>query len=108
MHENGRLREDLGRMKVEFDNAKLRLEAADNEKRTAEEQRSRDAKIAQIQANEPAFMLALRKFGTVAKTDRGIVFDVTGKLLGRPACVGFRSDCRTQGYLVGRDSRQQS
>ena len=54
--ENGRLREELGKVKVEFDNTKARLEVYDSEKRTAEEQRERDAKLASIQANEPGFI----------------------------------------------------
>lgn len=87
--ENGRLREDLGRMKVEFDNAKLRLEALDNEKRSAEEQRDRDAKISQLQANEPALMLALRKFGTVAKTERGIVLTLPETFWSGPRTTAF-------------------
>src|SRR5262245_38752723 len=37
--ENGKLREEVGRIRVEFDNTKARLEVYDNEKRTAEEQR---------------------------------------------------------------------
>ena len=87
--ENGRLREDLGRMKVEFDNAKLRLEAVDNERRSAEEQKDRDAKIAQIQANEPAFMLALKKYGTVVKTDRGIVLTLPESFWSTPRASAF-------------------
>lgn len=71
--ENGKLREELGRIKVEFDNARARLDAYDNEKRSAEEQRERDAKIAQIQSNEPAFIQSLRRYGTVSKTERGIM-----------------------------------
>lgn len=71
--ENGRLRDDLARTRSEFNTAKSRLEVYDNEKRTAEEQRERDAKIAAMQASEPGFIQSLRKYGTVSKTDRGIV-----------------------------------
>jgi outer membrane protein OmpA-like peptidoglycan-associated protein len=87
--ENGRLREELGRTKVEFDNAKSRLEVLDNERRTAEEQRDRDAKIAAIAANEPAFMTALKKFGTVTKTERGIVLTLPENYWAAPRTADF-------------------
>ncbi|MGH9949124.1 MAG: OmpA family protein [Pyrinomonadaceae bacterium] len=71
--ENGRLREEIGRTKVEFDNAKQRLAAYDNEKRSQEERQAREARLAQINANEPGFMQSLKRYGTVTKTERGIV-----------------------------------
>jgi outer membrane protein OmpA-like peptidoglycan-associated protein len=87
--ENGRLREDLGRTKVEFDNAKVRLEAYDNERRSAEEQRERDAKIAAINANEPGFVQSLKKFGTVSKTERGIVLTLPETYWSAPRTADF-------------------
>jgi outer membrane protein OmpA-like peptidoglycan-associated protein len=87
--ENGRLREELGRTKVEFDNVKTRLEVYDNEKRTAEEQRDRDAKIAAIAANEPAFIQALRKFGTVSRSERGIILTLPEAYWSAPRAAEF-------------------
>ena len=87
--ENGKLREDLGRIKVEYDNAKARLEVYDSEKRTAEEQRDRDNKLAAIQANEGGFMQSLRKFGTVAKTERGIVLTLPESFWSAPRAAEF-------------------
>ena len=87
--ENGRLREELGRTKVEFDNAKVRLEAYDNERRTADEQRERDAKFAAIAANEPGFIQSLRKFGTVTKTERGIVLTLPETYWSAPRAADF-------------------
>ncbi|MFL6468943.1 MAG: OmpA family protein [Pyrinomonadaceae bacterium] len=87
--ENGRLRDELARTRSEFDTAKTRLEAYDNEKRTAEEQRQRDTKIASIQANEPGFVQSLRKFGSVAKTDRGIVLTLPESYWTTPRTADF-------------------
>ncbi len=87
--ENGRLREELGKTKVEFDNAKTRLEAIDNEKRSAEEQRQLAARIATLNANEPAFIHSLRRFGTVAKTERGIVLTLPESVWTSPRDAAF-------------------
>jgi len=71
--ENGRLREELGRTKVEADNAKARVEAIENERRAAEEQKAREQRAGGLQSSQPAFMQSLRKFGSVSKNERGII-----------------------------------
>lgn len=87
--ENGKLREELGRTKVEFDNAKARLEAYDNEKRAAEEQRQKDEKLNNLQANQAALILSLKRFGTVAKNERGIVLTLPENFWSAPRAVSF-------------------
>ena len=74
--ENGRLREELGRAKVEADNVKARLESVENERRASEEQRARDERVNNLQAGQGALMQSLRPFGTVSKTERGIVLTI--------------------------------
>lgn len=74
--ENGRLREELGRTRVEADNAKAKVESMENAQRSAEEQRARDERSNTLQAAQPALMQSLRRFGTVAKNDRGIVLTI--------------------------------
>lgn len=74
--ENARLQEELGRTKVEADNAKARLEAAENDRRSSDEQRAKDERVNALQAGQPALMQSLKAFGTVAKTERGIVVTV--------------------------------
>ena len=64
--ENGRMREELGRTKVEADNAKARLTQI-------EEQAARQNKVNSLAANEESFMQALRKVGSVSKNERGII-----------------------------------
>ncbi len=67
--ENGRLREDLGRIQVEANNAKTRLATYEDQQRETE----RNERQAMFEANQPALMAALRKYGTVTKNERGIV-----------------------------------
>ncbi|MGD9564269.1 MAG: OmpA family protein [Pyrinomonadaceae bacterium] len=71
--ENGKLREELGRTRVEADNAKSQLEKIENARRASEEKQQQEARANALSAAEPALMDALRKYGTVAKNDRGIV-----------------------------------
>lgn len=71
--ENGRLREELGRTRVEADNAKARLEQAENARRSSEELREKESRQSALLAAEPGLMQSLRKFGAVAKNERGIV-----------------------------------
>ncbi len=71
--ENGRLREELGRTRVEADNAKAALEQAENARRSVEEQREREARVSGITAAQPAMIESLKRYGSVAKTERGIV-----------------------------------
>ncbi|CAN5561378.1 hypothetical protein BH10ACI3_BH10ACI3_09080 [soil metagenome] len=78
--ENGRLREELGRMKVEADAAKAKLEAAENDKQAMSAQAAKDAKMASVKAAEPGLMLSLKAFGTVARTERGIVLTLPENL----------------------------
>ena len=74
--ENGRLREELGRARVEADNAKSRLETVENERRASEEQRAKQDRVNNLTAAQGPLMLSLRQFGTVAKTERGIVVTI--------------------------------
>ena len=71
--ENGRLREELGRTRVEADNAKSKLEAIETEKRTAEEARAKEQRMGSLEAGQPAFIQTLRKYGSVSKNERGII-----------------------------------
>ena len=71
--ENGKLREELGRVRVEADTAKARVTALESEKAASDQQRQSDQKRMALQANEGTFMQSLRRFGTVAKNERGIV-----------------------------------
>ncbi len=71
--ENGRLREELGRTKVEADNAKSRIETIENERRAEIDQRAREQRAGSLTAGQPEFMQSLRRFGSVSKNERGII-----------------------------------
>ena len=71
--ENGRLREELGRTKVEADNAKSKIEAIEKAQRAAEEQKAKEQKMGSLEAGQSSFMQSLRRFGSVSKSERGIV-----------------------------------
>jgi outer membrane protein OmpA-like peptidoglycan-associated protein len=72
--ENGRLREELGRLRVEADAAKAKVAAIESEKQAADQkQREKEANAARIREAEPALIASLKTYGTVTKTDRGIV-----------------------------------
>ncbi len=64
--ENGRLREDLTRAKIDLENANARLAAI-------QKQRDDETKAAKLNASESEMIAALKGFGAVVKNERGIV-----------------------------------
>lgn len=87
--ENGRLREELGKAKLEADTATSRLAAVEAANRTAEEEREREARLEALRANESALMTTLRKFGTVDRTERGIVLTLAETYWSGPRSTLF-------------------
>ncbi|MBA2378529.1 MAG: OmpA family protein, partial [Blastocatellia bacterium] len=83
--ENTRLSEELGRERVEMRNIKSRL--ADFESR--DQQAARAQRIAQLDAGEPELMRALRKFGAVAKNERGVVLTLPETFWANPREARF-------------------
>ena len=71
--ENGRLREELGRTKVEVEAAKNRLAAIEREKQEILDQQDRNQKAAQLRASQETLVASLKRFGTVSTSERGIV-----------------------------------
>jgi outer membrane protein OmpA-like peptidoglycan-associated protein len=71
--ENGRLREELARVKIESENAKSRLATLEGENQSIKDERERDAKLAQLNANQPALIANLKRFGSVTRNERGII-----------------------------------
>lgn len=87
--ENGRLREDIGKARVEADTAIAKLTALDQASRTAQAERDREAKLEAMKANEASLIASLRKFGTVAKTERGIVLTLAETYWSGPRSTNF-------------------
>lgn len=71
--ENAKLREELIRTKVDLENANAKIVAAENEKKALETEKDKELTAVRLKAAEPAFIAALKAFGTVVKNDRGIV-----------------------------------
>lgn len=87
--DNGKLREDLARARVEIDNLNAKLTAAENEKKALQQQNDKDIKAANAKAAEGDLMASLRAFGTVAKNDRGIVLTLPETLWTGPRASTF-------------------
>jgi len=78
--ENGRLRDDNATLRVEADNAKAKLAAAEEEKKNIQQKSEREVMAARIKASEGELINALKVFGGVAKTTRGIVLTLPENL----------------------------
>lgn len=87
--ENQRLSQELGRVKVEADNAKARIDQMEQATRQADEERERQSKLQAIQANEAALIASLKRFGTVTKTERGIVLTLAETYWSAPRAATF-------------------
>jgi outer membrane protein OmpA-like peptidoglycan-associated protein len=71
--ENAKLREDLVLARQDADNAKARAAQIEQEQQAVRDEQAKQQKLADIQANEVVLTNSLRRFGPVAKTERGIV-----------------------------------
>jgi outer membrane protein OmpA-like peptidoglycan-associated protein len=71
--ELGKAREELGKVKVESQSDKQKLEQIEAEKQIAMQQQEQQNKLAQFQANQVLLMQTLKQFGAIRQTERGIV-----------------------------------
>jgi outer membrane protein OmpA-like peptidoglycan-associated protein len=71
--ELGKAREELGKIKVESQSDKQRLEQIETEKQAALQQQEQQNKLAQFQANQGLLLQTLKQFGTVRQNERGII-----------------------------------
>lgn len=97
--EIGRLREELGKTKVETETYKARVSQIENEKRAAEAQQTREDKIAAMMANQSGLMQTLKRFGTVAGSDRGIILTLP---------ENYWSGIRVSSFAPTTDAKLQS
>ncbi|MEO6049981.1 MAG: OmpA family protein, partial [Pyrinomonadaceae bacterium] len=82
--ENGRLRDDLGRVRAEVETANAKLAAAETEKKAIQQQSEKETKAANLRAAEATLITTLKAYGTVAKTERGIVLTLPESLWAGP------------------------
>ena len=87
--ENGKLREGIGRARVEIDNLNARLAAAENEKKALQQQNAQDLKAANTRAAEGELINRLKAFGPVEKNQRGIVLTLPETLWTGPRTSVF-------------------
>ena len=78
--ENGKLREDLARSRLETEAVNTKLAAAEAEKQNIQQQRDKDARAAKVRAGEADLINSLKVFGSVVKNDRGIVLTLPESL----------------------------
>ncbi|HYJ89781.1 MAG TPA: OmpA family protein [Pyrinomonadaceae bacterium] len=71
--ENGRLRDELARTKLDAETAKNQLTTLQGENQSIKAERDKQDRIARIQAGEAALMASLKRVGTVTKNERGII-----------------------------------
>ena len=97
--ENGRLREELGKTKVELENARTRIAAVEAEKQASEHQRQQQTRANDVQANQPAFIQSLKRFGAVANMDGAVVLTLPETLFSavRAATLAPGADTRLAG-----------
>ncbi len=88
-NENGKLREELGRVRVEADTAKARITTLEQENKSVEQQRDREARINNLRANEGVLMQALKQFGTVSQSERGIILTLPENYWTAPRSSSF-------------------
>lgn len=87
--ENGKLREELGRTRTEAASTRARLDAIENERRAEAAERDREGRMRHMQANEAALMQSLRRFGTVSKSERGIILTLPESYWSAPRAASF-------------------
>lgn len=71
--ELGKIREDLGRSKVDAETVRAKLTDIENRQQENERQQDSANRTAQIQANSGILLQSLKRFGAVTQTDQGIV-----------------------------------
>ena len=71
--EIGKLREDFGQIKTDAENAKGQLARIEEEKQAEERRRADANRQAEFEMNQGMLMQSLRRFGSVERTERGIV-----------------------------------
>jgi outer membrane protein OmpA-like peptidoglycan-associated protein len=96
--ELGKLREEVGRMKVEQQNDKRRIEQYETEKRDAQTQVEQQTRVAQFQANQGVLLQTLKQYGAVRQTERGIVLTLPETFWTSARVSSFNA--KTEGKLT--------
>jgi outer membrane protein OmpA-like peptidoglycan-associated protein len=71
--ENGRLRDELARVRAEADTTKNRLATLEGENQSIKAEQERQERLNRIKAGEAELVASLKRVGTVGRNERGIV-----------------------------------
>ncbi len=74
--ELGKAREELGQTRSEAEVVKTKLTNIETEQQAAERQREEADRLSRFQLNQGVLMQSLKRFGTVERTERGIVLNL--------------------------------
>ncbi len=88
-NEIGKLREEIGQTKTDAENAKVQLARYEGEKQADEQRRAEVENASRRQAAQSVLMQSLRRFGTVEKTERGIVLNLPENYWSAIRAVNF-------------------
>lgn len=94
--QNAKLAEEVGRLKVENENYRKRIAAAEADKQAMQDQQDREAKLQQILSAQPLLIQSLKRFGTVRQTERGIVLTLAENYWSGPRVSGFSAAANTK------------
>lgn len=99
--ETGRMREELGKTKVEAETAKNRLAAIEREKQEIIDRQTQEQKAAQVKASQETLMASLKKFGTVSTSDRGIVLTLPENYFTAPRAAALTTASQAKLMALG-------
>jgi outer membrane protein OmpA-like peptidoglycan-associated protein len=99
--DNGRMREELGRTKVELETANSKLTAAENERNAMLQQNQKELRAAKVRAAEPEFINSLKSIGTVTKNERGIVLSVPESFWAGPRSTSLTPQAEGKIAMLG-------
>lgn len=96
--ENQRLRDELAKLRLDAEDAKVRLARNETERQIFEQQRAADQRAQRIRQNAPLFAQALKQFGAVRETERGIVLTLPENYFLKPreTALAPASDAKLQ------------
>jgi outer membrane protein OmpA-like peptidoglycan-associated protein len=78
--ENGKLRDELARVRLDAENTRARLATLEAENQNMRQQADRSTRLAGLSAAEPGLIAGLKRFGTVVRNERGIVLTLPENL----------------------------
>lgn len=95
------LQGDLDKLRQEAQADKVKLARIEAEQEIYRKQREQQEKVNRLQMNAPILMQSLKRFGTVAQTERGIVLTLPEKLWSESRVSSFAATAETDLTSLG-------